>query len=139
MKQIRTVPEYRKFLEQKLNEYQISYSYLVSLMIVLERVVEAEAEKLGRRCRPFYNISSNNGDRRAWTCAAELAVWLRYKDYLAADYFEAICQMPHIQAILKHGTEQLSLNRIIPGFRKSGAKLRRYEDFYLAWRRKKRG
>lgn len=106
-------------------------------MIVVERVVEEESAKWGLRHKPFYSLRKSDGSpSRAWMNAAALAVWLKYKGYRAEDYVRAICSMPLVEHTLRQRKDQVALNMIAPSFRKSAARLRRYEDCYLRWMRK---
>lgn len=131
--------EYMAWLERKLNQYQITETYLRALVIALENTIAEESAKItGIARRPFYALYHTNGTRertRAWRSAAELALWLKYKNYPPAEFFQAVCSTQRVAGWLRHQKQQPPLNVIMPSFRKSGSRLRKYEDHYLKWRR----
>lgn len=85
---MKTTTEYKAWLAHKLIKHDISKSYLLGLMIILERVLVDEKYKLTgmRNGKPFYNLTNGEGKHsRAWLHAAEIALWLKYKGYKPVD------------------------------------------------------
>ena len=127
--------DYRKWLQTKMDQHQISKNYLLGLMIILERVLVDERYKLtGRKdYKPFYNLRNGEGEpSRAWLYASELALWLKHRGYKPVDWFRSTCSMPRIKKRLKH-KGQIPINMIMPSTRNGSEKLREAEGNYRRW------
>jgi hypothetical protein len=132
--------EYRQWLQKKLAEHNISRDYLVSVVIVVERALYEELQRIGSyRRRPFYKLFKEDGSpTRAWIYAAELALWLKHHNFKANPYIAATIRLPTVRARILDidKKEQIPLNLIFPSTRISTDRLKKYSDHFKEWNRK---
>jgi len=113
----------------------LDLNYLIALVTLLERTLQNEQERLLHRSvpKPFYRLTNGDGQEgRAWFFAAEAALWLHYKGYEPAAWFEALTQWPPVKRRLLFG-QRIPLNILAPGSRLSTDRLKEIEKFYLRW------
>jgi hypothetical protein len=124
--------EYKEWLQRKLEEHHIGRPRLVATIIVVERALGHVMSDIGsrrRRPRPYYKLFNEDGTpTRAWVHAAELVLWLKYNDFRASPYVEAISTHPTVRRFLgnKKYRNQIPLNILFPAARKSTERLKEY-------------
>jgi hypothetical protein len=132
-----TLIAHKRWLRLELSKAGLDHSYLIALTILLERVVNQEQSRFLKRTvrPPFYRLTNGNGKAgRAWLYAAEAALWLNYKGYDPAGWFEAICNWPPVKRRLLV-QRQVPMHIIAPATRLGVKQLKAMERFYLEWAR----
>lgn len=134
--------QYREWLKKKLKEQKITDAHISALCIVLERAIQREATRLSGHWtrKPFYKLyrvdkKGNRKPNKTWRYMAEAALWIKYKNLPAYNYFRSLCYLPDIRKRLKNG-RRVSIDRFAPSTRLSAKLVRAYEAHYQDWARK---
>lgn len=135
LKSIATTKEYKKWLETELALAGISNTYLQSVADLAARAIIKECTDQGwPKSKVYFKVFTRDGKpTRAWWYAAELALWLEYKQYPVTGYIQSLCHLPRVAAALRRG-ERVPLNVLAPSTRRSTARLKAYADHYERWR-----
>ena len=133
---VRSIKEHKAWLERELALAGISNRYLRSIADLAARAVNQESADQGwPKAKVYFTVFVKDKPTRAWWYAAELALWLDYKQYPVTGYIKSLCHLPRVAAALRRG-ERVPLNVLAPSTRRSTVRLKSYADHYERWREK---
>lgn len=134
-RKILPLKQYKEWLKMKLDEHGVNHDRLLAVVITVERTLNIELLKYGNRNRPYYKLYKDDGKTtRAWIYAAELALFLKYKNFKAVPYVKSIITHPIVKRrIIREANKQVPLSMLFPSTRKSNDRFVEYSRHFRNW------